>query len=677
MNSKTLTFTFGVLTLIVPLFYIPGVFDFVRHPRLFVIQMGLLVCCGFCFALAKPLRLPNKTLLALGAWSTWSLLSAFWATNSVEATIRAQSIIVFAMIPIVLYTISQHVSFKSIYAVASFTGAIVSIIGICQYFGWAFSTIPTVGNPSATFGYRNFAASYLVVLLPCTIAFAISEQKKIQQWGWIFAATLMALFLVYTRTRGAWVGLLIAGLITTVLLLYTYSRYPIKHSITIKKQMPLFITMVAVLCIAGLIPAQMTETGKFKFDEKKTDAVTTLTTAFSPSDARGRLTVWQHTLDMVSDNPLLGVGLGSWQYEYPKYDKGDWITDNAAPQRPHNDLLWILSETGLIGFGLYVWFVLTIAQTVWHKMRHATDETLVWVVGIGTGLLAFIGHSCFSFPLERPGPSLIFWIGVGSIGALTKPSPDTAHSFRGVYGLAIPILVAGLILSYRLIQFDIFYLQAQGAWRTQNWAQMLSATQNALQWGPINYRAYLLQGAAHQQLGHPEKAIISYQLAQKYHPNEGHGPLGNAYLANHNYDQAIKHLEIEHQLYPNASQPKADLANALQITGAAFQKNGAYAQAQTHYKKALQLTPNDPRIYNNLGSVFMSQSQFPQAENAFLEALKRNKNYAHVYHNLGDLYTLQKDTSRALQAYETFIQKWQGNPQMRDLARAKQKRLLP
>jgi len=677
VNAKTVTVTFAVLTLIVPLIYIPGVFDFVRHPRLFVIQIGLLLCCGYCFARSKPLPLPNKTLLALGAWGTWSLLSSFWATNQVEAMIRAQSLIVFAIIPVILYTISQHVSFKRIYAVASFAGAIVSMIGICQYFGWAFSTIPTVGNPSATFGYRNFAASYLVVLLPCTIAFALSEQKKIQQWGWISSATLMALFLIYTRTRGAWMGMLIAGLITTAFLLYIYSRSKIQQAIITKKRLLLFAIMTLVVCVVGLIPAQMTQTGKFKFDEKKTDAVTTLTTAFSPSDARGRLTVWQHTLKMIIAHPIQGVGLGSWQYEYPKYDKGDWITDNAAPQRPHNDLLWILAETGVIGFGLYIWFLFTIAQAIWHKARLATDESHIWVVGIGTGLLAFIGHSCFSFPLERPGPSLIFWIGVGSIIALTKPSSNTTQSFRSFYGLAIPCLVAGLFLSYRLIQFDIFYLQAQGAWRTQSWSQILSATQNALQWGPINYRAYLLQGAAHQQLGHPERAITSYQLAQKYHPNEGHGPLGNAYLTTQKYDQALKHLQIEHQLYPNASQPKADLANALIITGASFQKQGAYSQAKTHYEQALQLTPEDPRIYNNLGSLFMAQSQFPLAENAFLEALNINANYAHVYHNLGDLFTLQKDTLRALQAYETFIQKWQGNPQMQDLARAKQKRLSP
>lgn len=147
--------------------------------------------------------------------------------------------------------------------------------------------------------------------------------------------------------------------------------------------------------------------------------------------------------------------------------------------------------------------------------------------------------------------------------------------------------------------------------------------------------------------------------------------MGSAYLANKNYAQALKHLRQEHTLYPNAHLVKVDLANALLQVGTQYQIQHAYAKAQEHYQEALSIDAQDPRIYNNLGSVMMAQKNFSQAETAFLEALKHHPDYARVYHNLGDLYTLQKDTSRAINAYQQFIAKWQGDPQMVEIARKK------
>lgn len=674
MTSKLITLTLGVLTFIVPLIYLPGIFDFARHPRLFAIQLCLLICCIVLIKLNKPVFTPKNIFLALGCWTCWTMLTTLWAINPVEALIQAQRVAIFSLVPLVFVHITKKGDLKWIYAIAGFTGASVSIIGICQYFGWTpwpINDIPTVGNPSATFGYRNFAASYLVVLLPATLGFAFTEKTTIKRCGWAIAIVLMALFLIYTRTRGAWLGLMVALLTTLSVLTYLYLRYQIKHPIFQFAKWPVFIALIVLVGLIGLVPDRMQETGKFKFDERKTDAVTTLSTAFSPSDARGRLIVWKHTLEMVADYPLFGVGLGSWQYKYPQYDKGDWITNRVAPQRPHNDLLWILSETGLIGFGFFLWFLWTLAYTIWQKLHQSSDTTTIWMLGIGTGLLALIGHSFFSFPQERPAPSWVFWMGVGILATLAPIKKTKPISFRWVYGLAIVLLMCGLSFSYRHIQFDRYYLQSHKAWRAQNWQQLLSATHQATTWGPFNYRIYLLQGAAYQQLDQVDHAITSYKKAQHYHPNEGHAALGTAYLAKKDYGKALSHLRSEYTLYPTSLQVKSDLAQALLQTANQYHITKNHQQAQTLYQEALTLTPNNPRIYNNLGSILLAQSHFPKAEKAFLEALKQRPNYARVYHNLGDLYTAQKDTQRARDAYLQFIQKWQGDPHMIEIAQRK------
>jgi O-antigen ligase/Flp pilus assembly protein TadD len=676
VKSKTLTVLFSALMFCVPLIYIPGIFDFTRHPRLLVIQLVLLLACLLLTFAYSPPRIPRDILLALASWTLWTLLTTLWATNPVEGLLQAQRVLVFSLVPIVLCCIPSVQAIKSIYAVACLTGLVISFIGICQFFGLGFAFIPTVGNPSATFGYRNFAASYVVVLMPAAIGFALSDETR-KYLAWAVSAFSMALFLGYTRTRGAWLGLLVAVLLAIGIAIYLSRFRKLSWPIFRSHRWPTYAILAALLCVGVLLPDHMEQTGKFKFDERKSDAVTTLSTVLSPSDARGRLIVWRHTLAMVADHPLFGVGLGSWQFEYPKYDGGDWITDNTAPQRPHNDFLWILSETGLVGLGLFLFLLGTLARQTWLRLNRPSDQTTIWMVGIGVGLLAFLGHSFFSFPQERPGPSLIFWTGVGSIARLAFVPRHDPISLRPVFALAVPLLACGMFLSYRNIQFDKSYLAAQVAWRAEDWQRLLAASTEGLGWGPLNYRLYLLQGAAYQQLGQVDRAVASYEQAQAYHPNEGHAALGKAYLALGNYDAALGHLRSEFTLYPRAALVKADLVGALVQAGNHLQLQQSYALAARVYEEAFSLEGSDPRLLNNLGSVYLALGKPAEAESAFLRVLALQPGYSRVYHNLGDLYAGQRDSSRAIDAYQKFIETWQGDAQMIDIATRKRNLLSP
>jgi Flp pilus assembly protein TadD len=57
------------------------------------------------------------------------------------------------------------------------------------------------------------------------------------------------------------------------------------------------------------------------------------------------------------------------------------------------------------------------------------------------------------------------------------------------------------------------------------------------------------------------------------------------------------------------------LGNANQLTS-------NWDDAHRAYTFARNLSPDDPRIYNNLGAVFFQRKQFNQAEAAYLRALK-------------------------------------------------------
>ena len=96
------------------------------------------------------------------------------------------------------------------------------------------------------------------------------------------------------------------------------------------------------------------------------------------------------------DQPITGVGGGQWKIEYP--DTGlrgtneSVMNGQTAILRPHNDVLWMLSETGIAGALLFIaLLVMGFARTIKHENGLFFALTIVGFTVYGFG----------EFPLER------------------------------------------------------------------------------------------------------------------------------------------------------------------------------------------------------------------------------------------------------------------------------------
>jgi len=89
---------------------------------------------------------------------------------------------------------------------------------------------------------------------------------------------------------------------------------------------------------------------------------------------------------------------------------------------------------------------------------------------------------------------------------------------------------------------------------------------------------------------------------------------------------------------------------------------GRYGEAVAAYKRALELAPNDPGLYNNLGNVFANLGRYDESITALQSAIKLNNPdfvvLAHI--NLGFVYV---QTNRRVQALEALEQAIALNPQ--------------
>ena len=234
------------------------------------------------------------------------------------------------------------------------------LAGIVQYF--------ILGEPRA-FGFNHtptFYGSFMLIQLPLLIFMA---RLKILPVLWrrvsICAAGLSLICLVLSMTRGAWLAFAGVWIIFFVL----EKKY---RAVTAK----IFAGLAIIFLIVALMSPRIHE------------RLETLTNANFQSNTE-RVLMWKSAAEIFSDYPLCGVG----QKMFFKAYNEQYISPEAKERpgeigaghtHPHNNLLKVASEGGMIGLaafiGLYAYFF-------WKFFTQSRREKFL---GIGAGLTAFL-----------------------------------------------------------------------------------------------------------------------------------------------------------------------------------------------------------------------------------------------------------------------------------------------
>ena len=121
-----------------------------------------------------------------------------------------------------------------------------------------------------------------------------------------------------------------------------------------------------------------------------------------------RLSIDRDAVSMFRRKPVLGWGLGAFPVAYPQFRS---FYTNFFVNEAHNDYLQLLTETGLLGFGVMIWFLLALYRAATRKISNWTSSvsgslTLACLLGI-TGILI---HSCLDFNLQIPANAALFYV---------------------------------------------------------------------------------------------------------------------------------------------------------------------------------------------------------------------------------------------------------------------------
>jgi O-antigen ligase len=139
-----------------------------------------------------------------------------------------------------------------------------------------------------------------------------------------------------------------------------------------------------------------------------------------------RLTMTKDSLRMFSKRPVWGWGLGTFPTVYPSYRS---FYTNLFVNEAHNDYAQLLVETGLLGFGLMLWFLVRLYRCglpTSRRWEFQWDGAVSLAALLGcTGILL---HSFVDFNLQIPANAALFYVLCGL--AASRPSAELSKPGR-------------------------------------------------------------------------------------------------------------------------------------------------------------------------------------------------------------------------------------------------------
>ena len=132
---------------------------------------------------------------------------------------------------------------------------------------------------------------------------------------------------------------------------------------------------------------------------------------------------------MFLDHPITGVGLGAFPTAYPAYGRSS--AKNERLEQAHNDYLQLLTDAGLIGGLLGLWFLfelVRVARKQFQTLARARGQDRALVVGGFVAMLGIAVHSFLDFNLQIAANALLFLVVVALATAVDFKSGDERFS---------------------------------------------------------------------------------------------------------------------------------------------------------------------------------------------------------------------------------------------------------
>ena len=117
--------------------------------------------------------------------------------------------------------------------------------------------------------------------------------------------------------------------------------------------------------------------------------------------------IWNSTLDLIKDKPILGSGFGGFGAAIPTFDGS---SGKFSLKQAHNDYLEILANGGLIAFALFACFGALVVGRISKNLRSRYSFRRSCCFGAAIGMFGVLIHSFVDFGLHIMINAMIFTV---------------------------------------------------------------------------------------------------------------------------------------------------------------------------------------------------------------------------------------------------------------------------
>jgi len=536
--------------------------------------------------------------------------------------------------------------FKKVYNVLFAVAVAAAGYGIFQYFGiewiWPQVLSPFGGRSVSTFGNPNFISSYLLLLCPVILAFIINSKNKV-----FYIVALLACFgsILCSLTRSTWIGLFAA---MSLMVWYLFREKELS------KQR---LKLVAVLAGIGLLmflfwpkstiagPSTIERIMELKKVINVDKNLPVRATTYGP--VHQRQLIWSCAWNMVSEYPLLGRGWGLFELFYPFY-QGKYLylemlrNFRTHANNAHNEILEVWSQTGTIGFGIYVWFIVCVLFYGKKIIKHYSGEKKIIAIALLCSIVGMVVDNIFgNVSIHFCVPAFLCWWNLGMLVSL-DPS-------RKIYEIKLTKGIKFLTFCIAIfLCFLIFRIYKQFM-------------------GEVNYFA----GFKYSKRGEIKHAIKFLEKSHKCYPEvNSEYELGNCYARENQIDDSVR-------AYYQALGANCGYDEIHFNLATIYARKQDFRNAMMNYSESIYINPMSQESYLALGNIFLKNVDV-YLENAiklFEKSVIFYPENMDIWNNLGFLYTKKATPEAVRKAINAYHKALELNPEF-ELARHNLAQLL-
>jgi len=292
-------------------------------------------------------------------------------------------------------------------AVAVFIPSAITLlaIGFIMYFITKSGQVSFIKFLFATRDF-NWALYYGLTAIFGLSFFTFKNKKKIKlSIGLLIYFGL--LFILLTRVRAGWFGMIPAIILLCILL---------------KKEAKALFVIIPLMVVTVLFLDLCLHKNIFFMLKREIQGITPGKRDTRPKkNVAFRLIIWKQTLEKIRQKPMTGWGYGSFPTYYlskkrPLHRPTGRIGPGSRVIPPHNHVLAVTYKMGFLGLMIFIFInlrVFLMGVMYYNKCKSPFNRRLL-AAGLG-GLVYWHGTALFFDVLESPPTSIFLWVLLGII----------------------------------------------------------------------------------------------------------------------------------------------------------------------------------------------------------------------------------------------------------------------